>query len=45
MGKGNQKLLLTVTARHIDGGKSLWANLGFAATNFSIFSTKEEPSK
>jgi hypothetical protein len=41
LGKGNQKLLPDVTASYIDGGKSLWVNLGFAAANFSILSTKK----
>jgi hypothetical protein len=36
MGKANQAVGSGV-ASYTDGGKSLWVNLGFAATNFSSF--------
>ena len=34
MGKGNQKLLPVVTASHLNGGKSLWANLRVCSDKF-----------
>jgi hypothetical protein len=42
MGKGNQKLLPFVTARNLDGGRSLSANLWVCSGKFLILSAKEE---